>query len=59
MFDFKRMLSETDWEKIKSIVQKIEGFEMIEVPGLDDRIARLNLDLNFRRSWMFRHYPAQ
>jgi len=42
----KRLLMETDLEKVKAILQKMEGFELIKVPGLDDRIARLNLDLN-------------
>lgn len=37
---------ETDFEKLKAILSKIEGFEMLEVPGLDDRLARLDLELN-------------
>ncbi len=42
----KRLLMETDFEKIKSVLNKIEHFEMIEVPGLDERLARLDVQLN-------------
>jgi 1-acyl-sn-glycerol-3-phosphate acyltransferase len=42
----KRFLMETDFEKLKSVLSKIEHFEMMEVPGLDERLAKLDLHLN-------------
>lgn len=42
----KRFLMETDFEKLKEMIQKLDHFEMIHVPGLDDRIARLDIKLN-------------
>src|SRR5262249_45369217 len=35
-----------NWEIVKSIFEKIDGFELVEVPELNDRISRLKLDLN-------------
>ena len=42
----KRFLMETDFEKLKSIVSKFEHLELMEIPGLDDRLNRLNVQLN-------------
>ena len=42
----KRLLMETDFEKLKSIVSKIEQMEIMEIPGLDERLSRLNVELN-------------
>ena len=42
----KRLLMETDFEKIKSILTEVENFEFLEVPGLDERIAKLDVKLN-------------
>ena len=42
----KRLLMETDLEKLKSVLSKIEGFELVEVPGLEERLARMDVDLN-------------
>ena len=37
---------ETDFEVLKSLVSKIEDLKILEVPGLDDRLNRLNVNLN-------------
>lgn len=37
---------ETDFEMLKSLVSKVEQMEMMEIPGLDDRLNRLNVQLN-------------
>ncbi len=42
----KRLLMETDLEKLKSVVQKLDHFELIDVPGLDERLSRLKVELN-------------
>ena len=42
----KRLLMETDFEKIKALIEKFDHFEMIKVPDLDDRLARLDVKLN-------------
>ncbi len=42
----KRFLMETDFEKVKSMIQKWDRFELMEVPGIDDRLARLGVELN-------------
>lgn len=47
MLDFKRFLSETDFEKIKGLVSGLEEkIEWPEVPGVVERIEKLNLNLN-------------
>jgi 1-acyl-sn-glycerol-3-phosphate acyltransferase len=42
----KRLLMETDFEKLKSWVSKIEDAEIMEIPGFDERLSRLPVDLN-------------
>ncbi|MBU6153535.1 MAG: acyltransferase family protein [Bdellovibrionales bacterium] len=42
----KRALMETDLEQLKDLVKKWEHFEWIEVPGLEDRLSRLKVELN-------------
>ncbi len=42
----KRLLMETDFEKLKSLVSKIEHLEVMEIPGLEERLDRLNVELN-------------
>jgi len=42
----KRILMETDFEKLKSLVSQFEQLEIFAVPGLDDRLQRLNVELN-------------
>lgn len=42
----KRFLMETDYEKLKTLIRKWDHFEMIEVPGLEERIQRLNIEVN-------------
>jgi 1-acyl-sn-glycerol-3-phosphate acyltransferase len=42
----KRLLMETDFEKLKSLFNKIEHPEFMDVPGLADRLARLPNELN-------------
>ena len=37
---------ETDLEKVKSVIEKLDHFKLLEFPELDDRIARLQVDLN-------------
>jgi 1-acyl-sn-glycerol-3-phosphate acyltransferase len=42
----KRLLMETDFEKLKSLLSKFEHLEIMQIPGLDDRLNRLNVELN-------------
>jgi 1-acyl-sn-glycerol-3-phosphate acyltransferase len=42
----KRFLMETDMEQLKSMIRKWDRFELMEVPGIDDRLARLDVKLN-------------
>ena len=42
----KRFLMETDFEKLKDLIQKLEHLGLGEVPGLEDRLARLDVKLN-------------
>ncbi len=46
MIDLKRLLMETDFDALKALLQKVEGFEPIEVPGLDEKINHLSLGVN-------------
>ncbi len=43
---FKRALMETDLDQLKDLIKKWEHFEWIEVPGLEDRLNRLKVELN-------------
>ena len=42
----KRLLMETDLEKVKALIEKLDQFKILEFPELDDRISRLQVDLN-------------
>ncbi len=42
----KRLLMETDFEKLKSLLSKYEELEVLAIPGLEERLARLNVELN-------------
>ena len=42
----KRLLMETDFEKLKNLVSKVEDLEIMEIPGFDERLRRLPVDLN-------------
>jgi 1-acyl-sn-glycerol-3-phosphate acyltransferase len=42
----KRVLMETDFEKLKAWVSKIEDAEIMEIPGFEERLSRLPVDLN-------------
>jgi len=42
----KRILMETDFEKLKALVSKFEHLEVMEIPGFEDRLSRLNVELN-------------
>ena len=42
----KRFLMETDYEQLKTLIRKWDHFEMIEVPGLEERIQRLNIEVH-------------
>lgn len=42
----KRLLMETDFEKLKSLVSKIDELELMEIPGFEERLSRLNVELN-------------
>jgi 1-acyl-sn-glycerol-3-phosphate acyltransferase len=42
----KRLLMETDLEKVKALIEKLDAFKVLEFPELDDRVARLNVELN-------------
>jgi len=44
--NLKRALMETDLEQLKDLIKKWEHFEWIEVPGLEDRLQRLKVELN-------------
>lgn len=47
MIDFKRLLAETDFEKMKALVSGLEDkLEWPEVPGVAERLDQLGLDLN-------------
>ena len=37
---------ETDFEKIKSLLTQFEQLEVMQVPGLDERLSRLDIELN-------------
>ena len=47
----KRLLMETDFEKLKSAISKLDQYkfeyhEALQVPDLEDRLSRLNVELN-------------
>jgi 1-acyl-sn-glycerol-3-phosphate acyltransferase len=42
----KRLLMETDLDKVKAMIEKLDHFKLLEFPELDDRISRLQVDLN-------------
>ena len=42
----KRLLMETDLEKVKALIEKLDAFKVLEFPELDDRISRLDVELN-------------
>ncbi len=42
----KRFLMETDWEQVKTVIRALDRVEILEVPGLEDRIERLGIELN-------------
>ncbi len=42
----RRLLMETDWEKAKAILERFDHFEMINVPHLDEKLAKLDVKLN-------------
>jgi 1-acyl-sn-glycerol-3-phosphate acyltransferase len=42
----KRLLMETDFERLKAVIRTLDGFEWMEVPGLEDRLSRLDTRLN-------------
>ena len=42
----KRLLMETDFEMLKSLISKIEDLKIVEVPNLEERLSRLNVELN-------------
>ncbi len=42
----KRFLMETDWEQVKTVIRALDRVEILEVPGLEDRIDRLGIELN-------------
>jgi hypothetical protein len=50
----KRLLMETDLEKVKAMIEKLDHFKLLEFPELDERIANLKVELN---SAGFDRYP--
>jgi 1-acyl-sn-glycerol-3-phosphate acyltransferase len=42
----KRFLMETDWEQLKTVIRALDRVELLEVPGLEDRIDNLRIELN-------------
>jgi 1-acyl-sn-glycerol-3-phosphate acyltransferase len=42
----KRLLMETDLEKVKAMIEKLDHFKLLEFPELDERIANLKVELN-------------
>ena len=42
----KRLLMETDLEKVKALIEKLDAFKILEFPELDDRVSRLEVELN-------------
>jgi 1-acyl-sn-glycerol-3-phosphate acyltransferase len=42
----KRFLMETDWEQLKTVIRTLDRLELMEVPELEDRIQRLDIELN-------------
>ena len=44
--NLKRALMETDLDRVKDLIKKWERFDWIEVPGLEDRLNRLKVELN-------------
>ncbi len=42
----KRLLMETDFEQLKELIQRWEHLDAFAVPGLDDRLNRLKVELN-------------
>ena len=42
----KRLLMETDFETLKQWIDKFEHLEWMQVPGIEEKISRLNVELN-------------
>jgi 1-acyl-sn-glycerol-3-phosphate acyltransferase len=43
---FSRLLKETDWERLKGLIEKLDQYQLPPVPGLEERLARLDVPLN-------------
>lgn len=41
-----RLLKETDWERIKILLEKLDQYQLPQVPGLEERIQKLDVPLN-------------
>jgi 1-acyl-sn-glycerol-3-phosphate acyltransferase len=42
----KRLLMETDFDQLKNLVSRVEDLEIMEIPGFDERLRRLPVELN-------------
>jgi 1-acyl-sn-glycerol-3-phosphate acyltransferase len=42
----KRLLMETDLEILKSLISKFDELELMEIPGFEERLSSLNVELN-------------
>jgi 1-acyl-sn-glycerol-3-phosphate acyltransferase len=42
----KRFLMETDLEQLKTVIRALDRVDLLEVPGLEDRLSRLGVELN-------------
>jgi len=42
----KRLLMETDLEKVKAVIEKLDHFKLLQFPELDERISKLQVELN-------------
>lgn len=42
----KRLLMETDLERVKAIIEKMDHFKLLQYPELDERISHLEVELN-------------